>query len=259
MSFVPLDEDKNSESRNLLEQSDDNSDKCFSQPKESSREIENKGGSIKLAPKFSTHQKNQPLPSQTQNRGTSKSPQRKNPGIFFPETNTLFRQGSDETKPKYERAKRSFKVENYFPSFTPALPVQQPVYFVQTSKPKFKLSELHGDPLERPKWCSLFTAPIHNAPIDENAKMNHLKTLVKGETKAGQRWSRVLRSDVKCCMKCVSCQFWTQSLVSAQMKQIHLNPFINSHDSVTNIKYDQLITTCVNVLKNNLASLGICI
>ena len=41
-----LDEDKNSDIKSWLEQSDENFDKCFSQPKESSREVENKGGRV---------------------------------------------------------------------------------------------------------------------------------------------------------------------------------------------------------------------
>ena len=40
-----------------------------------------------------------------------------------------------------------------------------------------------------------------------------------------------------------------QTIVNSQMKQIHLSSFIKSHDSAAIIKYAQLITTCVNVLK----------
>ena len=40
-----------------------------------------------------------------------------------------------------------------------------------------------------------------------------------------------------------------QTIVNAQMKQIHMSAFIKSHDSAAIIKYSQLITTCVNVLK----------
>ena len=90
MSLV-LDEDKNCDIKRWLEQSDENFDKCFSQPKESSREVENKGGSSALTqrlPEYS-HQKNQQLPSQPQNRATSKSPQRKKPCDDSSETNHL--------------------------------------------------------------------------------------------------------------------------------------------------------------------------
>ena len=40
-----------------------------------------------------------------------------------------------------------------------------------------------------------------------------------------------------------------QMIVNAQMKLIHTSPFIKSHDSAAIIKYAQLITTCVIVLK----------
>ena len=251
MSLV-LDEDKNSDIKSWLEQSDENFDKCFSQPKESSREVENKGGSSVLPqrlPEYS-HQKNQPLPSQPQNRATSKSPQRKNPVITLPKPITSLQRGNDEPKPKHGFANTTFKVENPFPSFIPAVPVHQPVQFVQTSLPKLKLSEFHGDPLEWPEWSSLFTATIHNAPIDDNAKMSHLKILVKGKAKAaiaGLGYSRVMYSAA---WNVLVTNFGRpQTIVNAQMKQIHLSPFIKSHDSAAIKKYAQLITTCVNVLK----------
>ena len=116
------------------------------------------------------------LPSQPQSRGTSKSPPRKNTRITFPKTKPSLQQGNDEPNPKHEFANPTFKEENTFPSLTPAVPVQQPVHFVQTSLPKLKLSEFHGDPLEWPEWSSLFTATIHNAPIDDNAKMSFENT-----------------------------------------------------------------------------------
>ena len=71
-----------------------------------------------------------------------------------------------------------------------SLPVQKPVLdqgIVQTSRlPKLKMTELAVDPLEWREWSSLLNAVIHNAPIDDNAKMSHLKTLVKGKASAAQ-------------------------------------------------------------------------
>ena len=69
-----------------------------------------------------------------------------------------------------------------------SLPFQQPIlpqWTVQTSSlPKLKMTEFAGDPLEWSERSSLFNAVIHNAPIDDNAKLSHLKTLVKGKAKA---------------------------------------------------------------------------
>ena len=164
--------------------------------------------------------------------------------------NALHQQGNEKPKPKYEFAKLSFKIESEFPSLTPAVPVQQPVHFVQTSSSKLKLSEFHEDPLERTEWSYLFTATIHNAPVDDNAKMSHLKTLVKGKSKAaieGLGYSRVMYSAA---WNALVTKFGRpQTIVNAQMKHIHLSPFIKSHDSAAIIKYAHLITTCVNVLK----------
>ena len=73
---LTLEEDKNSDIRSWLERSDENNEKGFSQPKESSREVEIKRGSRRLPQRFPEHspQRNQLLTSQPQSRGTSKSP-----------------------------------------------------------------------------------------------------------------------------------------------------------------------------------------
>ena len=112
--------------------------------------MENKGGSTNLPQRFPTysHQKSQPLPSQSHSRRSSKSPQRKTTGLTFPETNASLKQCKDKSKPKYEFANPTSKVENPVPSFTPAVPVQQLVHFFDTILPKLKLSEFHRDPLE---------------------------------------------------------------------------------------------------------------
>ena len=242
MMSLTLEEDENSDIKSWLEQGVEHLDKRFSQPKESSREVENKGETSKPSQKFQTlAHKN--LLSRPQDRGTSKSPQKKTTGITFPKTNALLQQGNENPKPKYDFAKPSFKIESGIPSFTPAVPVQQPVHFVQTI-PKLKLSEFHGDRLDWPEWSSLFTATIHNVPIDDNAKMSHLKTLVEGKAKAviaGLGYSGVMYSAAWNAL--VTNFGWPQTIVNAQMKQIHLSPFIKSHDSAAIIKYAQLITT----------------
>ena len=111
------------------------------------------------------------------------------------------------------------------------------------------MTDFAGDPLEWPEWSSLFNAVIHNAPIDDNAKMSHLKTLVKGKAKVAiaglgysgalyhTAWDTLVRNFGR-----------PQTVVNAQMKLIHTYPFIKSHDSAAIIKYAQLIPTCVSVL-----------
>ena len=70
---LSLEEHKNSEIKNWLDQGFEDFDKCFSQPKESSREKENKGESNKPSQKIQTsNHKN--LQSRIQSRGASKSP-----------------------------------------------------------------------------------------------------------------------------------------------------------------------------------------
>ena len=93
------------------------------------------------------------------------------------------------------------------------------------------------------EWSSLFDAVIHNAPIDDSAKMSHLKTSRKGKAKSAglgysvalyhTAWDTLVRNFGR-----------PQTVVNAQRKLIHMYPSIKSHDSVAFIKYAQLITTC---------------
>ena len=128
---------------------------------------------------------------------------------------------------------------------TPETQWLQPV----SSLPKLKLKEFTGDPLEWPEWSSLFNAVIHNAPVDDNTKMSHPKTLVKDKAKAaiaGFGYSGALYHTA---WQTLERNFGRpQSLVNAQMRQIYQFPFIKSHDSTAIIKYSQLISTCVSVL-----------
>ena len=148
-----------------------------------------------------------------------------------------------------EVAKRASRVDN--------IPFQQavvPHWTVQASSlPKLKMTEFAGDPLDWPEWSSLFNAVIHNAPIDDKAKMSHLKTFVKGKTKgamAGLGYSGALYHTAWDTL--VGNLHRPQTVVNAQMKlstlEIQKYPFIKSHDSAAIIKYVQLISTCVNVL-----------
>ena len=78
----------------------------------------------------------------------------------------------------------------------------------------------------------------------------YLKTLVKGKAKAdiaGLEYSVVIHSAAWNAL--VTNFERPQTIVSAQMKNIHLSPFIKSHDLVAIKKYAQLITTSVQVLK----------
>ena len=102
---LALEEDKNSDIKSWLEQSDEKFDKCFFQPKESSnlRRSRKQSGPSRPSQRIpkNSHQKYQPLPSQPQIKGTSKSPQRKNTGITFPKTNTSLQQSNNEPNTEY--------------------------------------------------------------------------------------------------------------------------------------------------------------
>ena len=88
----------------------------------------------------------------------------------------------------------SMNLRNTFPSFIPAVPVPPPIRFDQTILRRLKLSEFHGHPLEWPELSRLLTAIIKIAPIDDNEKVSHLKTLVKGKTKAANAAMQIFAS-----------------------------------------------------------------
>ena len=111
---------------------------------------------------------------------------------------------------------------------------------MHVSIPKLKISEFNGDPLEWPEWSSLFTATIHNAPSDDNAKMGYLKTFVKGKAKAAIAGLRYSGSMYTAAWNALVTSFGRpQTIVNAQMKLIHTSLFIKSHDSAAIIKYAQ--------------------
>ena len=47
--------------------------------------------------------------------------------------------------------------------------------------PEWNLSEFDGDPLNWPEWFCQFNSTVNSAAISDDAKMNYLKTYVKGE------------------------------------------------------------------------------
>ena len=170
-----------------------------------------------------------------------------------PNNNVLPPPGFVDFKPKnkYEFAKPAIKTEPYFQPHFSAVPLtQMSTQVMHVSIPKSKISKFNGDPLEWPEWSNLFTATIHNAPIDDNAKMGHLKTLVKGKAKAAIAGLGYSGSMYTAAWNALVTNFGSpQTIVKAEMKLIHTSPIIKSHDSAAIIKYAQLITTCVNVLK----------
>ena len=80
--------------------------------------------------------------------------------------------------------------------------------------------------------------------------MGHLKTLAKGKAKAAIASLGYSGSMYTAAWTALVNNFGRpQTIVNAQMKLINNSPFIKSHGSAAIMKYAQLITTCVNVLK----------
>ena len=116
--------------------------------------------------------------------------------------------------------------EQYLPSQGPNIASNtRDDYFIRSSLPKLKLAEFSGDPLEWPEWSQLFQATVHAANLDDNVKMNHLKTMVTGKAKeaiAGLgytaemynvAWNVLVRNFEK-----------PQMVVNAQLKRIYSFP-----------------------------------
>ena len=151
--------------------------------------------------------------------------------------------GDFTPKNKCEFAKPAIKTEPYLqPQFSIIPLTQMSTQVMHMSIPKLKMSEFHGDSLERPEWSSLFTATIHNAPIDNNAKMGHLKTLVKGKAKAELADLGYSGSIYTTAWNALVTNFGRQqTIVNAQRKLIHTSPFFKLHDSAATLKYAKLI------------------
>ena len=86
---LTLEENKNSDIKNWLDQGVEDFDKCFSQLKESSREVENECESSKRSHKFQSIYNQKNLQSRVQRRGLSKSPQRKEAVFSMPKSSML--------------------------------------------------------------------------------------------------------------------------------------------------------------------------
>ena len=122
-------------------------------------------------------------------------------------------------------------------------------FYIRSSLPKLKLAEFSGDPLEWPEWSQLFQATVHAANIDDNVKMNHLKTLVTGKAKeaiAGLgytaemynvAWNVLVRNFGK-----------PQMVVNAQLKRIYSFPPMKPYDGAALIKFARIVSSCVNDL-----------
>ena len=88
--------------------------------------------------------------------------------------------------------------------------------------------------------------------------MSHLKTPVKGKTKAAKAGLGYSRAIYHTAWDTLVRNFRRpQNVVNAQMK-LHTDPFIKSHDSAAIIKYDQLITKCASVLNKHGFTGGFC-
>ena len=80
--------------------------------------------------------------------------------------------------------------------------------------------------------------------------MSHLKTHVKSKAKASIAGLGYPGVKYSAAWNALVTNFGRpQTIVNAQMKQIPLSPFIKWHDSAAIIKYAQLISACVTVLK----------
>ena len=144
----------------------------------------------------------------------------------------LFQNKKDTINPKLEYTQPSNDQLQPLPHPTVGLTPQMQWMQPASSLPKLKLKEFTGDPLEWPEWSSLFNAVIHNAPIDDNTKMSHLKTLVKDKAEAARAGVGYSGALYHTAWQTLERNFGRpQLLVNAQMRQIYHIPLIKSHDS----------------------------
>ena len=115
--------------------------------------------------------------------------------------------------------------------------------------PKLVLDKFAGDPLEWPEWSGQFLATVDQAGVPDSVKMNYLKTIVTGRAKSSIDGMGYSGGMYQVAWQTLEQDFGRPELVvNAQLKRIHSNGFIKSHDSVDIIKYSQVVSGCVNVL-----------
>ena len=119
--------------------------------------------------------------------------------------------------------------------------------------PKIKLTELFGDPLERPEWSGLFDVASHQKPISDTEKMQYLKTSLTGQAKSAKS-GMGFRSQSYYHAWNILCEKYGRSdvIVSAQFKKIHTHPPIRYDDSTSIVKFANVVT----ILLNSLTQLG---
>ena len=110
---------------------------------------------------------------------------------------------------------------------------------------KMKMPEFAGDPLDWPEFSRLSIVVFHNVHTDDNEKLSHFPTLVRGKAKVAKArlvyygalhhtaWDPMLRNFGQ-----------HQTVVNAQMILIHTYLFTNSYDSGAIIIESQFNTTC---------------
>ena len=109
--------------------------------------------------------------------------------------------------------------------------------------------EFSGDPLQWPESSGLFDDVVHQKPISDTEKMQHLKTCLTGQAKAaisGTGFSS--QSYYHACE--ILCEKYGRSdvIVNAQFKKIHTHPPIGHDDSTIINRFVNVVTNVENTL-----------
>ena len=116
------------------------------------------------------------------------------------------------------------------------------------SLPRWNLVEFDGNPLQWPEWKGMFTSTVIQSPINNDERMNHLKTLVTGRAKTAiaglpydgkwfaEAWAILERKFGR-----------PHVIISAQLDKIQSYPPVKMHSSSAIIDYSVAVTNLVSV------------
>ena len=115
--------------------------------------------------------------------------------------------------------------------------------------PKIKLTEFSGDPLEWPEWSGLFDVVVHQKPISDKEKMQYLKISLTGQAKAAISGMGFSSQSYYHAWDILSEKYGRSDfIVNAQFKKIHNHPPVRHDDSMSIVKFTNVVTNVVNTL-----------
>ena len=117
--------------------------------------------------------------------------------------------------------------------------------------PEWNLSEFDGDPLKWPEWFGQFNSTVDSAAISDDAKMNYLKTYVKGEAASEIAHLAYCGTMYKEALEALQRKFGQpHSIVAAHLERLNNYPQVKMHNSEAIIAFTGIVASLVGVFRS---------